>query len=56
MARSQLHQRTVYRQCTVFGQTVHNFGARAAPAISEVEMLIEEVLELLNGKKNRVRS
>jgi chromosome partitioning protein len=56
MARSQLHQRTVYRQCAVFGQTVHNFGAKAAPAISEVEMLIEEVLELLNGKKSRVRS
>ena len=56
MAKSQLHQRTVYRQCAVFGQTVHNFGARAAPAISEVEMLIEEVLELLNGKKRRVRS
>jgi len=54
MARGQLHQRTVYLQCAVFGQTVHNFGARAAPTISEVEMLIEEVLELLNGKKSRM--
>lgn len=53
MARSQFHQRTVYRQCAVFGQTVHDFGAKAEPAINEVEMLIDEVLELLNVKKSR---
>lgn len=56
MATSQFHQRTVYRQCAVFGQTVHDFGAKAAPAISEVEMLIEEILELLHDKKSRVHS
>lgn len=49
MARSQLHQRTVYRQCAVFGQTVHDYGAKAAPAIREIEMLVDEVLDILNG-------
>jgi chromosome partitioning protein len=43
MAKSQFHQRTVYRQCAVFGQTVHDFGSKAAPAIKEVELLIDEV-------------
>jgi len=56
MARSQFHQRTVYRQSAVFGQTVHDFGAKAEPAINEVEMLIDEVLELLNVKKSRKQS
>ncbi len=56
MAKSQFHQRTVYRQCAVFGQSVHDFGSKAAPAISEVEMLIDEVLELLHDKKSRVHS
>jgi len=53
MAESQFHQRTVYRQCAVYGQTVHNFGVRAAPAKAEVELLIDEVLELLHRKKGR---
>ena len=51
MAKSQFHQRTVYRQSAVFGQTVHDFGAKASPAIEEVEMLVKEVLELLGNKK-----
>ncbi len=52
MARSQFHQRTVFRQSAVFGQTVHDFGAKAEPAINEVDLLVEEVFELL-GVKNR---
>ncbi len=51
MARGQLHQRTVNRQSVVFGQTVHDFGAKAFPAIEEIEMLVKEVLELLGNKK-----
>ena len=51
MAKSQFHQRTVYRQSAVFGQTVHDFGAKASSAIDEVEMLVKEVLELLGNKK-----
>jgi len=53
MAKSQFHQRTVYRQCAVFGKTVHDLGSKAIPATNEVEMLIDEVLELLHGKKSR---
>lgn len=48
LSRIQLRQRTVYRQSAVFGQTVHNFGRDAAPAISEVNALTDEVLELLD--------
>lgn len=50
MAQSQFHQRTVYRQSAVFGQTVQDFGAKALLAISEVEMLCDEVLDLLTEK------
>jgi chromosome partitioning protein len=56
MAKSQFHQRTVYRQSAVFGQTVQDFGAKALPAIREVEMLCDEVLELLTGKSGRKQS
>lgn len=43
-----LHQRQVYRQSAVFGQTVHDFGSKAAPAIQEIESLTGEVLALLH--------
>ena len=48
MAKSRLHQRTAYRQCAAFGQTVHDFGGKAAPAIREVEDLVDEVMALLD--------
>jgi len=47
--RSQLHQRTVYRQCAVFGQTVHDFGYKAAPAVKEINALCDEVMAVLHG-------
>jgi len=43
-------QRTVYRQSAVFGQTVHDFHSRAAPAVEEVNALATEVLALLEVK------
>jgi chromosome partitioning protein len=46
--RSQLHQRTVYRQSAVFGQTVHEFGYKAAPAVNEVNAMCDEVLAVLH--------
>jgi len=52
IAKSQLHQRTVFRQSAVFGQTVHDFGSKASPAIDEVEMLTDEVLEILHTRTN----
>jgi chromosome partitioning protein len=42
-----LRQRQVYRQSAVFGQTVHDFGAKASAAVEEVEALTGEVLALL---------
>jgi chromosome partitioning protein len=47
MCGTQWRQRTVYRQSAVFGQTVHDFEARASAAIEEVESLTEEVLTIL---------
>ena len=46
--RSQLRQRTVYRQSAVFGQTVHEFGYKAAPAVNEVNAMCDEVLAVLH--------
>jgi chromosome partitioning protein len=43
-----IHHRQVYRQAAVFGQTVHDFGSKAALAIQEVEALTNEVLALLH--------
>jgi chromosome partitioning protein len=43
-----IHHRQVYRHSAVFGQTVHDFGGKAAPAIAEVEALTGEVLALLH--------
>jgi chromosome partitioning protein len=43
-----IHHRQVYRQSAVFGQTVHDFGSKAAPAIQEVEAFASEVLALLH--------
>lgn len=43
-----LHHRQVYRHSAVFGQTVHDFGSRAAHAAAEVDALADEVLSLLH--------
>jgi len=48
-SKTQLHQRTVYRQSAVFGQTVHDFGKPAAPAIAEIQALTDEVLEIVGS-------
>jgi len=48
---SYIHQRQVYRQSAVFGQSVHDFGSKAAQAIAEVEALTNEVLSLLGSKR-----
>lgn len=46
-----LRQRQVYRQCAVFGQSVHSAGARAHPAIEEIENLTEEILRIMGVKR-----
>jgi chromosome partitioning protein len=47
LCKTFMHQRQVYRQSAVFGQTVHDFGSKAAPAIEEIEALTDEVKYLL---------
>lgn len=47
LAKSKIQQRQVYRQSAVFGQTVHDFGSKAAAAIREIEGLTNEVCKLL---------
>lgn len=47
LCATYIHQRQVYRHSAVFGQTVHDFGSKAAPAVAEVEALLGEVLALL---------
>lgn len=46
---THIHQRTVYRQSAVFGQTVQDFGNKATAAIEEMMKLSGEVLSLLGG-------
>ncbi len=47
LTKTQIQQRQVYRQSAVYGQTVHELGAKAKPAIAEIEQLAKEVLKLL---------
>lgn len=49
LCRTFMHQRQVYRQSAVFGQTVHDFGSKAAPAIEEIEALTDEVLGIIGA-------
>lgn len=51
LCKTYIHQRQVYRQSAVFGQTVHDFGSRAAEAVREIEALTDETLELMNVRK-----
>lgn len=50
LCRTYMHQRQVYRQSAVFGQTVHDFGSKAAAAVEEIESLTNELLALLGGR------
>ena len=49
LTQSQIRHRQVYRHSAVFGQTVHDLGSKAKPAISEVEMLTDEILKVLSN-------
>ena len=44
---SHIGRREVFRQTPSFGQTVYQFGNTAKPAISDIEKLVDEVLEIL---------
>ncbi|MBW4503321.1 MAG: ParA family protein [Scytonema hyalinum WJT4-NPBG1] len=56
LLKTQIQHRQVYRQSAVFGQTVHNFGNKASAAISEIESLTDEMLEILGVKRQKRKS
>lgn len=56
LAKGQLRHRQVYRQSAVFGQTVQDFGSKAAAAVEEVNALTDEVFKLLGVKQKRLKS
>jgi chromosome partitioning protein len=41
--RTTVHRRAVYRNCVLEGRSVYQMGARGAPAIDEIEGIIQEV-------------
>lgn len=53
LCRTYMRQRQVYRQSAVFGQTVHDFGSKAASAVEEIEALTDELLALLGGRGSK---
>src|SRR5919112_585517 len=50
LCKTYMHQRQVFRQSAVFGQTVHDFGGKAAAAVEEIDALTDELLALLGHK------
>jgi len=53
LAKGYLGDRAVYRQSSLYGQTVHDMGSRAEAAIREVTDLTEELLSLLGRSQTR---
>jgi chromosome partitioning protein len=53
LCRTYMHQRQVYRQSAVFGQTVHDFGSKATAAVEELNALTDEILALLRIKTGK---
>jgi chromosome partitioning protein len=53
LCQTYMHQRQVYRQSAVFGQTVHDFGSKAAAAVEELDALTDEILALLRIKTGK---
>lgn len=53
LCRTHIHQRQVYRQSAVYGQTVHDLGSKAALAAQEIEALVDEVVSLLRPARSQ---
>ena len=53
LAESYLGDRAVYRQSSLYGQTVYDMGSRAVAAIHEVTGLTEELLGILGRSRTR---
>jgi chromosome partitioning protein len=53
LCQTYMHQRQVYRQSAVFGQTVHDFGSKAGAAVEELDALTDEILAFLRVKPEK---
>ena len=47
LCRTQIGAREAYRHAAAYGQTVHDLGPKAAPAVREVEALTSEILSVM---------
>ena len=47
ICRTQIGDREAYRHAAAYGQTVHDLGSKAAPAVREVEALTSEILSVM---------
>ena len=47
LCRTQIGDREAYRHAAAYGQTVHDLGPKAAPAVREVEALTSEILSVM---------
>jgi chromosome partitioning protein len=48
VANQRIGDREVYRQCSMYGMTVHDMGPRARIAVQEMEMLTSEIMTILH--------
>ena len=47
VCHTQIGDREAYRHAAAYGQTVHDLGPKAAPAVREVEALTSEILSIM---------
>ena len=52
LSKTKIQQRQIYRQSAAFGTIVHNMS-KAAPAIKEIESLVNEIFAILAIKKRK---
>lgn len=52
LSKTKIQQRQIYRQSAAFGTIVHNMP-KAAPAIKEIESLVNEIFAILGIKKRK---
>lgn len=54
VANHYVADREVYRQCSMYGQTVHEMGPRAIAAVREIEALLSEIVAMWEPRANEL--
>lgn len=54
VCQTKIGQRQVYRQIAIFGQTINQLGKKAGFALTEIDSLTKEVLEILHPQLAKV--